>query len=51
MATAEELPLMVGIVGKKNSGKTTLLVAVAAELKRRGLHVASVKHGSLTRPR
>ena len=40
-----ELPPMIGIVGRKNSGKTTLLVAVAAELKRRGLRVASVKHG------
>lgn len=36
---------MICIVGKKNSGKTTLLVGVAAELKRRGLRVASVKHG------
>jgi molybdopterin-guanine dinucleotide biosynthesis protein MobB len=40
-----ELPPIVAIVGRKNSGKTTLLVAVAAELKRRGLRVASVKHG------
>jgi len=40
-----DLPVLVGIVGKKNSGKTTLLVGVAAELKRRGLRVASVKHG------
>ena len=36
---------MVAIVGRKNSGKTTLLVAVAAELRRRGVRVASVKHG------
>ena len=35
----------IAIVGKKNSGKTTLLVALAAELKRRGLRVASLKHG------
>ena len=35
----------IAIIGKKNSGKTTLLVAVAAELKRRGLRVASLKHG------
>ena len=40
-----DLPPMIGIVGRKNSGKTTLLVAVAAELKRRGFRVASVKHG------
>jgi molybdopterin-guanine dinucleotide biosynthesis protein MobB len=36
---------VVGIMGKKNSGKTTLLVAVAAELKRRGVRVATMKHG------
>ena len=35
----------IAIVGKKNSGKTTLLVALAAELKRRGLRVVSLKHG------
>jgi molybdopterin-guanine dinucleotide biosynthesis protein MobB len=40
-----DLPPVVSVVGKKNSGKTTLLVAVAAELKRRGYRVASVKHG------
>lgn len=35
----------ISIVGRKNSGKTTLLVAVAAELGRRGFRIASVKHG------
>lgn len=40
-----DLPPIVSFVGKKNSGKTTTLVAVAAELKRRGVRVASVKHG------
>jgi molybdopterin-guanine dinucleotide biosynthesis protein MobB len=35
----------ISIVGKKNSGKTTLLVALAAELRRRGFRVASLKHG------
>jgi molybdopterin-guanine dinucleotide biosynthesis protein MobB len=40
-----EIPPVVSIAGKKNSGKTTLTVAVAAELKRRGYRVASVKHG------
>ena len=44
MAVAEA-PTVVAIVGRKNSGKTSLLVAVAAELKRRGHRVASVKHG------
>jgi molybdopterin-guanine dinucleotide biosynthesis protein MobB len=34
----------VSIIGRKNSGKTTLLAALAAELKRRGLRVASIKH-------
>jgi molybdopterin-guanine dinucleotide biosynthesis protein MobB len=38
------LPI-IAIVGRKNSGKTTLLVHLAAELKRRGWRVASVKHG------
>jgi molybdopterin-guanine dinucleotide biosynthesis protein MobB len=38
-------PPIVSIAGRKNSGKTTLTVAVAAELKRRGYRVASVKHG------
>lgn len=39
-----DVPPIVSVVGRKNSGKTTLLVALAAELKRRGLRVASVKH-------
>ncbi|HEU0014662.1 MAG TPA: molybdopterin-guanine dinucleotide biosynthesis protein B [Longimicrobium sp.] len=38
-------PPVVCIVGKKNSGKTTLTVALLAELRRRGLRVASIKHG------
>ncbi len=43
--TKRELPPVVSFVGRKNSGKTTLVVAVAAELKRRGLRVATLKHG------
>lgn len=39
------VPPAVCIVGKKNSGKTTLTVALLAELRRRGLRVASIKHG------
>ena len=35
----------VAIIGKKNSGKTSVIVAVAAELRRRGYRVASLKHG------
>jgi molybdopterin-guanine dinucleotide biosynthesis protein MobB len=38
-------PLIVAVTGWKNSGKTTFLVALAAELKRRSFRVASVKHG------
>lgn len=38
-------PPVLCIVGKKNSGKTTLTVALLAELKRRGRRVASIKHG------
>ena len=37
-------PPAIAIVGKKNSGKTSLVVALAAELRERGLRVASVKH-------
>ena len=42
---APEIPPAVCIVGRKNSGKTTLAVALAAELKRRGRRVATIKHG------
>ena len=38
-------PPACSIVGNKNSGKTTLSVAVIAELARRGRRVMSVKHG------
>ena len=37
-------PPVIGIAGWKNSGKTTLTVRLIAELVRRGLKVASVKH-------
>jgi molybdopterin-guanine dinucleotide biosynthesis protein MobB len=43
--TQPDIPPIVSIAGRKNSGKTTLTVALAAELKRRGYRVASVKHG------
>ena len=47
LRAAEErgVPPAVCIVGRKNSGKTTLAVALLAELRRRGLRVASIKHG------
>jgi molybdopterin-guanine dinucleotide biosynthesis protein B len=40
-----EAPPIVCIVGRKNSGKTELTVALAAELNRRGRRVMTVKHG------
>ncbi|MDI6786694.1 MAG: molybdopterin-guanine dinucleotide biosynthesis protein B [bacterium] len=35
---------VIGIIGYKNSGKTTLVVSLAQELSLRGLKVATVKH-------
>jgi molybdopterin-guanine dinucleotide biosynthesis protein MobB len=40
-----DVPPILSVVGRKNSGKTALLVALAAELRRRGHRVASLKHG------
>ena len=37
---------MISIIGLKNAGKTTFLVALAAELVRRKLRVMTIKHGS-----
>ena len=37
-------PPIFGVVGWKNSGKTTLVSRLIAELTRRGLKVAAVKH-------
>jgi molybdopterin-guanine dinucleotide biosynthesis protein B len=34
------------IIGKKNAGKTTLLVALASEFARKGRRVMSIKHAS-----
>jgi molybdopterin-guanine dinucleotide biosynthesis protein B len=39
-------PRLVSIVGKKNSGKTTLVVALVRELVRRGHRVMTIKHGA-----
>ena len=36
------------IIGRKNSGKTTLVVQLAAELHRRGHRVMTIKHGAHT---
>ncbi|MGH7718238.1 MAG: molybdopterin-guanine dinucleotide biosynthesis protein B, partial [Gemmatimonadaceae bacterium] len=41
-------PPMVAIIGKKHSGKTTLTVRLAAELRRRGYRVMTIKHGTHT---
>ena len=40
-----EYPPILCIIGRKNSGKTELTVALAAELNRRGHRVMTVKHG------
>lgn len=37
---------IISVVGKKNSGKTTLVVALASEFVRRGRRVATIKHGT-----
>ncbi|HEX9564473.1 MAG TPA: molybdopterin-guanine dinucleotide biosynthesis protein B [Gemmatimonadaceae bacterium] len=39
---------MLAVVGRKNSGKTTLVVRLAAELHRRGHRVMTIKHGTHT---
>src|SRR5918999_1017125 len=42
------MPPMISIVGRKHSGKTTLVVKLVAELVRRGHRVMTIKHGSHT---
>lgn len=37
-------PFVIGVAGWKNSGKTTLVVKLVAELTRRGYRVSTVKH-------
>jgi molybdopterin-guanine dinucleotide biosynthesis protein B len=41
-------PPMISIVGRKHSGKTTLVVKLVGELVRRGHRVTTIKHGSHT---
>lgn len=41
-------PPILGIVGRKHAGKTTLVVRLSAELVRRGQRVMTLKHGSHT---
>ncbi|SEP42394.1 molybdopterin-guanine dinucleotide biosynthesis protein B [Rhodospirillales bacterium URHD0017] len=38
-------PRVIGVVGWKNAGKTTLVERLVAELVRRGLRVNTIKHG------
>ena len=38
-------PASIYIVGKSNSGKTTLVLKLIKELKQRGFSVAAIKHG------
>lgn len=47
-STPPQRPPLLAIIGQKNSGKTTLLVRLAAELHRRGLRVMTIKHGTHT---
>ncbi|MEO6446924.1 MAG: molybdopterin-guanine dinucleotide biosynthesis protein B [Gemmatimonadaceae bacterium] len=42
------MPSLLSIVGRKNAGKTTLVVQLCAELRRRGVRVCTIKHGSHT---
>ncbi|RME48581.1 MAG: hypothetical protein D6791_02930, partial [Chloroflexi bacterium] len=42
--TAHERVPIISIVGRSDSGKTTLLEKLIPELKRRGYRVATVKH-------
>jgi molybdopterin-guanine dinucleotide biosynthesis protein B len=44
MSRIARTPPVIGVAGWKNSGKTTLVTRLIAELTRRGLRVASVKH-------
>jgi molybdopterin-guanine dinucleotide biosynthesis protein B len=41
-------PPILAIIGTKKHGKTTLVVQLAAELKRRGHRVMTIKHGTHT---
>ena len=41
-------PPMVAVIGRKNSGKTTLTVRLSRELHQRGHRVMTIKHGTHT---
>lgn len=40
------MPAIISVVGKSDSGKTTLVVKLVRELKKRGYSVGTVKHAS-----
>jgi molybdopterin-guanine dinucleotide biosynthesis protein MobB len=42
------MPRLLSIVGRKHAGKTTLLVQLAAALRRRGHRIMVIKHGTHT---
>ena len=44
MMPAKRAPKVIGVAGWKNSGKTTLVTRLVAELTRRGFRIATVKH-------
>ena len=44
MRQGHRTPAAIGVAGWKNSGKTTLVTRLVAELTRRGFKVATVKH-------
>jgi molybdopterin-guanine dinucleotide biosynthesis protein B len=44
MTPADRTPPVIGVAGWKNSGKTTLVTRLVAELTARGFKVATVKH-------
>jgi molybdopterin-guanine dinucleotide biosynthesis protein B len=39
-------PRIISVIGRKNAGKTTLVVALASELVRRGRRVMTIKHAT-----
>ncbi|NLO14377.1 MAG: molybdopterin-guanine dinucleotide biosynthesis protein B [Clostridiales bacterium] len=44
MTKAQKAPLVVGVSGVKNSGKTTLMVKLVQAFSSRGMKVATIKH-------
>ena len=44
MITGKTMPPLLSVVGKSNSGKTTLLVKLIAEFRQRGFRIGTIKH-------